>query len=125
MRRLSLKVLAVAVVALALPAGAQVAVTSTFSNFSSLLTREFPAAVGRPVTSGVLDFYDTDLFVAGARNVLGTWGTSPADPGSVNRPTNVGSSTTMFATQLGEEVDVFGTGSDIVLGLFKTFSIFS
>jgi hypothetical protein len=110
--------------AISTPSRAQV-VVSTFSNSSSPFTTEFPAAVGRPLTSGVLDFYDTDLFVGGARNALGTWGTNAADPGSVNRPTNVGASNTMFATQLNEEVDIFGRGSDIVLGIFEPFSLFS
>lgn len=123
MRRLSSVVSLVVGIAVALPSQAQV--VSTFSNYSSPFTRDFPAAVGQPVTSGILDFYDTDLFVSGARNALGTWGTNPSDPGSVNRPTNVGSSTAMFATQLNEEVDIFGTGSDIVLGIFRPFSLFS
>src|SRR5205809_6765783 len=123
MRRLSPLVCVLTRLAIALPARAQV--ISNFSNYSSPTTTEFQAAVGRPVTSGVLDFYDTELFVAGARNVLGTWGTSAADAGSVNRPTNAGSSTTMFATQLGEEIDIFGTGTDIVLGTFRPFSLFS
>jgi hypothetical protein len=123
MRRLSPLASVLAGLAIALPARAQV--VSNFSNYSSPFTTEFQAAVGRPVTSGVLDFYDTELFVAGARNVLGTWGTSSSDPGSVNRPTNAGGSTTMFATQLGEEVDIFGRGSDIVLGIFQPFSLFS
>ena len=123
MRRLSPFALVLTGLAIAQPVRAQV--NSNFSNFSSPTTTEFQAAVGRPVTSGVLDFYDTELFVSGARNVLGTWGTNPADPGSVNRPTNIGSSTTMFATQLGEEVDIFGAGSDIVLGIFQPFSLFS
>src|SRR4051812_31378076 len=95
--------LALAIIAIGGPAGAQV--KSTFSTFTSPTTTEYPAAIGAPVTSGVLDFYDTDFFVAGARNVLGTWGT--VDAGKVNRPTNVGGSNTMFATQLGEEVDIF------------------
>src|SRR4051794_27968619 len=116
--------LAIVATIAAAPASAQV-VTSTFSEFTSQTTTEFQAAIGRPVTSGILDFYDTELFVAGARNVLGTWGTSLSDPGSVNRPTNVGSSNTMFATQLGEEVDLFGTGTDVILGTFRPFSLFS
>jgi len=125
MRRLSLRGLALAAIVLSAPLGAQITATSTFSEFISPTTTEFQAAVGRPVTSGVLDFYDTELFISGARNVLGTWGVSLSDPGAVNRPTNVGSSNTMFATQLGEEVDIFGTGSDIVLGRFVFFSMIS
>lgn len=125
MRRFKLQVLALTCFALesitlSAPAGAQI---STFSAYLSATTTEYAAAVGRPVTSGALDFYDTELFVAGARNVLGTWGTG--DAGAVNRPTNIGSSTAMFATQLGEEVDLFGRGSDIVLGRYNEFNIFS
>src|SRR5437763_77921 len=97
--------LALATLVIAVPATAQQKVTSTFGQYQSPTTTEYQAAVGRPVTSGILDFYDTDFFVQGARNVLATWGTSPSDPGSVNRPTNTGSSTPMYATQLGEEVD--------------------
>jgi hypothetical protein len=123
MRRLSSLVTLLIACAVALPA--QAPVTSNFSAYSSPFTTEFQAAVGRPVTSGVLDFYDTDLFISGARNVLGTWGTNAADAGSVNRPTNAGSSTTMFATQLGEEIDIFGAGSDIVLNIFRPFSLYS
>jgi hypothetical protein len=121
---MSLLRLVIATTIASVPAGAQ-AVTSTFGAYASPTTTEYQAAIGRPVTSGILDFYDTDFFVAGARNVLGTWGTSASDPGSVNRPTNVGTSNTMFATQLGEEVDIFGTGTDVVLGTFRPFSLFS
>src|SRR5215217_3745714 len=121
MRRLIPLVSLVFGLAVALPS--QAPVVSNFSNYSSPFTTEFQAAVGRPVTSGVLDFYDTDLFVNGARNVLGTWGTSPLDPGSVNRPNNIGSSTAMFLTQFGEELDIFGTGTDIVIGPARLFNI--
>ena len=117
--------LGLAVTATLATVSASAQVTSTFATYASPTTTEYQAAIGRPVTSGVLDFYDTDFFVAGARNVLGTWGTSGSDPGFVNRPTNVGSSNTMFATQLGEEVDFFGTWTDVVLGSFRSFSLFS
>jgi len=125
MRRLTLCGLALAAIVISAPMRAQITATSTFREFISPTTTEFQAAIGRPVTSGVLDFYDTDLFIAGARNVLGTWGVSLADPGSVNRPTNVGSSNTMFATQLGEEVDIYGAGSDVVLDRLVAFSMIS
>jgi hypothetical protein len=125
MHRFTVRLLALSVVTLALPLGAQQNATSTFSSYASPVTTEHQAAVGRPVTSGVLDFYATERFVAGARNVLGTWGSSPADPGFVNRPINLGTSTAMFGTQLGEEIDIFGTGSDIVLNRFVTFSMHS
>jgi hypothetical protein len=123
MHRFHTPLLVLAAVTLALPAGAQQNATSTFSAYSSPVATEHQAAVGRPVTSGVLDFYATELFVSGARNVLGTWGTGDAT--SVNRPTNLGTSTAMFGTQAGEEIDIFAAGSDIVLGPFVPFSIYS
>ena len=118
--------LALAVIVVGGPAGAQV--KSTFNSYTSPTTTEYQAAIGAPVTSGVLDFYATEFFVAGARNVLGTWGT--ADVGAVNRPTNIGTSTAMFGTQLGEEVDIFGKGTDVVgafngIAPFLNFSLFS
>jgi hypothetical protein len=125
MHRFHVPLLVLAAVTLAPPAGAQQNATSTFSAYSSPVTTEYQAAIGRPVTSGVLDFYATEFFVAGARNVLGTWGSSPSDPGFVNRPTNLGTSTAMFGTQLGEEIDVFGTGSDVVLNRLAPFAIYS
>src|SRR5215208_1215356 len=113
MRRLRLLLLAFFVSAGALPTAAQVQAVSTFGEYSSPFTTEFQATIGRPVQSGVLDFYASEFFVPGgtARNVLGTWGTSPSDPGSVNRPTNISTSTAMFGTRPNEEIDVFGAGS--------------
>ncbi|MES2525044.1 MAG: PEP-CTERM sorting domain-containing protein [Gemmatimonadota bacterium] len=114
MRRFHRHLLAVAVVTLAQSAGAQQTATSTFGEYSRPVTTEHQAAIGRPVTSGVLDFYATEFFASGARNVLGTWGTNDAT--SVNRPSNLGSATTMFGTQANEEIDIFGRGSNVVVG---------
>lgn len=109
--------IAFSVVLLALPAGAQVTTTATFSEYASPFTTEYQAAVGAPVTSGGYDFYETEGFNGpGSRNVLATWGTDPADPGSVNVPVNVGSSTAMFGTVLGFEIDMFPAGTDLVFG---------
>ena len=118
--------LALAGALLAPAAGAQLR-TATFGDYASPVTAEHQATIGAPVTSGGLDFYDTDAFVPGARNVLGTWGRdAAADPaGSLNLPTNLGSSTAMFATQLGEEIDVFGAGSNLVTGPLTPFGMIS
>lgn len=124
MRRFHVHLLALVFVTLALPMGAQNA-TSTFSSYSRPVTTEHQANIGRPVTSGVLDFYATEFFVSGARNVLGTWGSSPSDPGFVNQPINLGASTAMFGTQLGEEIDLFGAGSNIIVNRIIPFHIFS
>jgi len=106
----------------ALPAGAQ-NVTIDFHEYASPTTTEYQAAVGAPVTSGGLDFYNATGLDANALNSLGTWGTS--DAGSVNRPSNIGTSTTLFATVLGTEVDIYGHGSDLVVGPLNPFSLIS
>lgn len=118
---------ALALTALAPPIDAQIPVRAEFNEYRSPTTTEYQATVGIPVTSGSLDFYETSLFNGGnSRNALGTWGTSPSDPGSVNRPVNIGSSTAMFATVLGVEIDMYSAGSDIVLGQFTTpFTMYS
>ena len=105
------------------PAAAAQPRTATFGEYASPVTTEHQATVGLPVTSGGLDFYE--LFAPGARNALGTWGTDPADPGAVNRPANLGSSTAMFVTQLGLEVDAYGAGTDIVTGPPVPFGLLS
>jgi hypothetical protein len=100
---------------------------ATFDEYASPVTEEYQATIGRPVTSGGLDFYDTDAFTPGARNVLATWGKSPAeDPiGALNQPVNIGSSTAMFATLLGERIDVRFQGSNLVTGAVTPFSFIS
>jgi hypothetical protein len=114
-----------AALVLALPAGAQTT-KNDFGEFSSPTTTEYQATYGAPLTAGGLDFYETDLFNGTAsRNVLGTWGRDPADPGSVNQPVNIGSSTAVFSTVLGTEVDIFRHGSDPVFGPLLPFDLFS
>jgi len=117
MRRLAVPAAALAVALLALPAGAQVPVLVDFDEYQRPTTTEFQATVGLPLSSNGLDFYETSLINGGnSRNVLATWGT--ADAGAVNIPVNIGSSTAMFATVLGVEIDIYPTGSDIVLGQY-------
>jgi hypothetical protein len=127
-RRPALLGLALGTILLAPVAGAQIR-TATFGEYARPTTTEHQATIGAPVTSGGLDFYDTDAFPSnvGARNVLGSWGRDPsADPvGVVNQPTNVGSSNAMFATLLGEEIDVFGAGTDVVTGPGVPFGMIS
>ena len=125
MRRLAVPASALAVVLLALPASAQVPVLVDFDEYRRPTTTELQATVGLPLSSNGLDFYETSLINGGnSRNVLATWGTS--DPGSANIPVNIGSSTAMFATVLGLEIDIYPTGSDIVLNQFSgAFSMYS
>jgi hypothetical protein len=116
---------------LALPAGAQ-SVRIDFHELASPSTLEYPAQIGYPVTSGGLDFYNSNAFFPNSNNALGTWGT--ADAGAVNRPTNIGGSTTLFDPTLstsltsagGSAIVVFGAGSDIVFGTnYNPFNLFS
>jgi hypothetical protein len=106
---------------LAMPAGAQSSYFIDFHEFASPVVTEYPATIGFPLTSGGLDFYQE--FDAGARNVLGTWGY--ADATAVNRPVNIGTSTTLFGTQTGNEVDLYAAGADPVLGRYTPFSLHS
>jgi hypothetical protein len=110
---------------LASAAGAQH--TVTFSQYASPVTTEYAAAIGDPVRAGGLAFYETGLFNgSSSRNVLGTWGNDPSDPGYINRPTNIGSSTAMFATVLGLEIDIYGGFGDPVTGNYGTpFDLYS
>jgi hypothetical protein len=110
-----------AVVLFAVPAGAQASYFIDFHEFASPVVTEYPATIGFPLTSGGLDFYQE--FDAGARNVLGTWGY--ADPTAVNRPVNIGSSTALFGTQTGNEVDMYMTGADPAVGRYTPFSLHS
>ena len=107
---------------LAIPLGAQQTSTSTFNQYASPTTTEYQAAVGAPLSDNGLDFYQSADFGTGL-NAIGTWGTS--DAGSVNIPSNVGSSTTVFGTTLGAEIDILKTGTDPVLGPYMPFSLFS
>lgn len=110
MRRLALLALTLAAAA---PLAAQ-PVTITFAEYASPATREYAAAIGEPLSAGGFDFYSTDAFWTGARNVLGTWGTNPSDPGVVNQPTNRGGSTTLAGTAPGGagSVDMYAGGDD-------------
>jgi hypothetical protein len=99
-----------ALLILAVPASAQSHVI-TFSEFASPNVFEYEATIGYPLSTGGLDFYQE--FDAGARNVLGTWGY--ADETAVNRPVNIGNSTTLFPTQQGNQVDIYAAGSDPLL----------
>ena len=114
--------LALPVVLLALPLGAQQTTKSTFTQYASPTTTEYSAAVGAPLSDHGLDFYQSSDFGTGL-NAIGTWGTS--DPGTPNIPTNVGSSTTVFGTTLGAEIDILKTGTDAVFGPYLPFSLLS
>lgn len=107
---------------LALPASAQVRRTD-FQEFASPVTREYPAAVGAPLTSGGLDFYNATGLDDNAQNALGTWGF--ADAGSVNRPVNIGTATTLYPTTQGTEVDILVAGTNLVTGPFPLFGLAS
>jgi hypothetical protein len=87
-----------------------------FNEYASPVTTEYEATIGAPLTAGGLDFYNTSLFWANARNALATWGTE--DDGAVNIPTNVGGSTTLFSTSLGSAggIDIFAAGANPVTG---------
>ena len=125
MRRLVVAVLTL--VTAAAPLAAQQPVTITFSEYASPVSRDIPAAIGEPLSSGGFDFYQTDAFHTGARNVLGAWGTSPSDPGFVNRPTNIGSSIALAGTAGGTagSVDMYVAGANLVLGTNLAFSLYS
>lgn len=90
-----------------------------FHEYASPTAAEYQATVGMPLRSGGLDFYETAFYNgANSRNVLGTWGTS--DVTTVNRPVNVGTATTLFATTTaGVEIDIYGAGSNLVTSEFQ------
>jgi hypothetical protein len=80
------------------------------------------------VRSGGLDFYAAEAIQPpnqSSRNVLATWGYDPSDPANINRPLNVGTSTTLFATVLGEEINVYAAGSNALFGPYGTFGLYS
>lgn len=131
MRRLKLLSAFLPAVLIALPAGAQ-SVRIDFNEFASPNTMEYQAAVGRPLTAGGLDFYNSTGFFPYSNNALATWGTD--DAGAMNRPTNIGGSTTIFDPALssaltpagGSGIIVFGAGSDVVFGSsYNLFNLFS
>ena len=96
-----------------------------FHEYNSPITREYPAAIGDPVTAGGLDFYSAIEFSAAntADNALGTWGY--ADPGAVNRPVNLAPGATTLFAPLGAEVDILKAGTDAAFGPYPFFGITS
>ena len=125
MRRIAAAVLTL--VTVAAPLAAQQPVTITFAEYASPFTTEYAAALGEPVSSGGFDFYSSDALRANARNVLGTWGTDPSDPGFVNQPTNRGNSVLLAGTLPGAAgaVDMYAAGTDLVQGPTRTFNLYS
>lgn len=112
---------------IALPLAAQQPFSIDFHQYASDTTTSYQAAIGNPVTSGGLSFYQASGFQGtgqSANNMLGTWGTR--DAGALNRPTNLGSSTAMWGTSLTGEIDIFRSSSDIVFGThLDPFNLFS
>ncbi len=88
---------------LALPAGAQ---RADFAALTQPLTRNYPAAIGAPLTYGGFDFYNAEQFstpgFAGFNSftVNGT-----ADPFAVNRPRNLNGSNAIY-TNPGGQTDI-------------------
>ena len=122
MRPLTLLRSTLAGLLIALPAGAQT-VRIDFNQYASPTTREYPGAIGAPLTAGGLDFYQATGFDVNARNAFGVWGT--ADAGAVNRPVNIGGSTTILGRVLGAAIDIVGAGTDVVTGPYLSFNLFT
>ena len=59
---------------------------------------EYAAEVGRPLTAGGFDFAEYGNYS------LGTWSSNPSNLGSVNRPSNAGGSTALFANGNGDAI---------------------
>jgi hypothetical protein len=112
-------------VGLALPVGAQQS-TIDFNEYSSPTTTEHQATIGNAVTSKGLEFTNSSFFWgAGANNALGTWGTDPGDPGYINQPSNIGNSTALFVTALGQGIDIWGVGANPPADVWVPFDLFS
>jgi len=94
-------------------------VTIDFSNYASPVTAQYQAFVGAPVTQHGFEFYAA--FGVESLNSLATWGTDPSSPlnGEQDRPSNVGTSTPLFAEQMFERIDMF----DANLSAFHLYSI--
>lgn len=108
MRSLSFLRLLAPVALLALPAAAQT--KADFAGLTQPLTRNYQAAIGRPLSDGGFDFYNAAEFSpAGVFNQFTVWGTS--DPGSVNRPSNLNGSNAIF-TLLGGRTDIVAAGTN-------------
>jgi hypothetical protein len=116
-------VLAATVVAL--PASAQQS-TIDFSAYSSPTTTEHQATIGNAVTSKGLEFTNSSFYWGGgARNALGTWGTDPDDDGYINQPVNLGSSTALFVSVLGQGIDIWGVGANPPGDVWVPFDLFA
>jgi hypothetical protein len=125
MRRIILFGSALLVAATALPSSAQQS-TIDFSEYASPTTRDYQATIGNAVTSKGIEFTQSAFFWTNASNALGTWGSSPADPGSINRPVNIGTATTLFTTATGTSgLDMWAVGSDPVGNSWLPFDLFS
>ncbi|GJG86678.1 hypothetical protein tb265_18590 [Gemmatimonadetes bacterium T265] len=120
LRRLARAASAAALTLLAAAPLAAQAVRIDFAEYASDTTREYAATVGQPLTSKGFDFYEA--FGSSTRNVLGTWGT--ADAGAVNRPSNGGTSTGLYATVPGAEIDMYVAGDDPFVPV-RTFNLYS
>lgn len=124
-RRLAAVLVAsLATVTLAAPAvstlGAQ-RVNIDFSEYASPTVKTYPATFGAPLTSKGFDFLQA-FPTSGSRNVLATWGSS--DLTATNRPSNRGTSNTIFADQPGVEVDIYVAGDDPFTPV-RTFNMYS
>jgi hypothetical protein len=95
-------------------------VTISFAEYVSPTVAEYAATPGDPLTVGGFDFYE--FLSGGARNVLGTWGTS--DVTAVNRPSNIGSSVALFSTQAANEIDMYVAGDNVVTPT-RTFNMYA
>lgn len=124
MRRTFMITPMLALAALAAPLSAQ-----DFSTYASPFTTEYQATYGNPLVEGDFEFYavfGSDGTFNSARNALGTWGNDSSDPGYINNPENLGSSTAMYGTTTGAWVDMTGVGSNFGLSTAgPVFSLFS
>ncbi|HEY0777914.1 MAG TPA: PEP-CTERM sorting domain-containing protein [Gemmatirosa sp.] len=113
---------------------AQQPVTIDFSEYAcSEATQpcEYQATTGNPVTSKGFDFLDRySILATEGTNSLGTWSNNPSNLGYVNRPSNLGSSTALFAPGNGDVLEMYthsGRNFDLysmdVAGLFRQSSI--
>lgn len=111
----------------ALPVGAQSQID--FHEYASPWTTEYQAAIGAPLTAGGLDFYNAPEFAPSAAtagmNALATWGFSPDDPASINRPSNIGSATTIFSTVNASRIDILAAGTDPFAAMYPLFGLVS
>ena len=117
----------------AAPALRAQAVTINFSEYACSDPSqpcEYQATTGRAVTSKGFAFLDRNSIYGGGTNSLGTWSNNPSNLGYVNRPSNLGGSTALFAPNNGDVVEMYAsTGQNFslysmdVAGLFRQSSI--